>query len=126
MKKFLNEFKAFAMKGNVVDLAVAVILGGAFGKIISSLVNHILMPLIGMLLGGLDFSGLKLTIGKANVMYGMFIQATINFIIIALSIFVMVKALEKTKKPVKEEAPKVADDVKLLTEIRDLLKKNKK
>ncbi len=126
MKKFLTEFKAFAMKGNIVDLAVAVILGGAFGKIIASLVNDVLMPIIGMLLGGLDFSSLKLTVGNANVMYGSFIQAIINFVIIALSIFVIVKGLEKTKKPAKEEkAEKVVTDVELLTEIRDLLKKKK-
>ncbi len=126
MKKILAEFKAFAMKGNIVDLAVAVILGGAFGKIVSSLVNDVLMPLIGIILGGLDFSGLKATVGNASIQYGLFIQAIVNFIIIALSIFFIVKALNKTKKPVKEEkAKKVVTDVELLTEIRDLLKKKK-
>ncbi len=126
MKKFLAEFKAFAMKGNIVDLAVAVILGGAFGKIVNSLVNDVLMPLIGMILGGLDFSGLRLTVGSASINYGLFIQAIVNFIVIALSIFFVVKALNKTKKPAKEEkAEKVVTDVELLTEIRDLLKKKK-
>ncbi len=126
MKKFLNEFKAFAMKGNIVDLAVAVILGGAFGKIVNSLVNDILMPLIGMLLGGINFSSLQAKVGNAVVGYGAFIQATVNFLVIALSIFVIVKALEKTKKPEKPaKEEKVVTDVELLTEIRDLLKKKK-
>ena len=96
----IKEFKEFIMKGNVMDLAVAVIIGGAFGKIISSLVNDILMPLIGLLLGGIDFSSLAFTLGEAKVTYGNFIQALIDFLIIALVIFLMVKGINKlTKKP---------------------------
>jgi len=97
--KMLKEFKDFAMKGNVMDLAVAVILGGAFGKIIASLVGDILMPLIGLLLGGVDFSGLAITVGSAAVKYGSFIQAIIDFTIIAIVIFMIVKAMNSMKKP---------------------------
>ena len=96
----IKEFKEFIMKGNVMDLAVAVIIGGAFGKIISSLVNDILMPLIGLILGGINFSALASTVGEAKVTYGNFIQALIDFLIIALVIFLMVKGINKmTKKP---------------------------
>jgi len=96
----IKEFKEFIMKGNVMDLAVAVIIGGAFGKIISSLVNDILMPLIGLILGGINFSALAFTVGEAKVTYGNFIQALIDFLIIALVIFLMVKGINKmTKKP---------------------------
>ena len=96
----IKEFKAFIMRGNVMDLAVAVIIGGAFGKIISSLVSDILMPLIGLILGGLDFSGLAITVGNAKVTYGNFISAVIDFLIIALVIFLLVKGLNSlTKKP---------------------------
>jgi large conductance mechanosensitive channel len=96
----LKEFKEFIMRGNVMDLAVAVIIGGAFGKIISSLVGDIIMPLIGLIIGGIDFSGLAFTVGNAKVTYGNFIQALIDFLIIALVIFLLVKGLNKlTKKP---------------------------
>jgi large conductance mechanosensitive channel len=96
----IKEFKEFIMKGNVMDLAVAVIIGGAFGKIISSLVSDILMPLIGLILGGIDFSGLAISVGNAKVTYGNFLNALIDFLIIALVIFLMVKALNSlTKKP---------------------------
>ncbi len=97
----LKEFKAFVMRGNVLDLAVAVIIGGAFGKIIGSLVNDILMPLIGLLLGGINFSDLMLTVGAAEVKYGVFIQAIVDFLIVAFVIFLIVKAANSMKK----EAP---------------------
>jgi large conductance mechanosensitive channel len=102
----IKEFKEFIMKGNVMDLAVAVIIGGAFGKIISSLVGDILMPLIGLIIGGIDFSSLAITVGNAKVTYGNFIQALIDFLIIALVIFLLVKGINSmTKKP----APVVAE-----------------
>jgi len=104
----IKEFKAFIMRGNVMDLAVAVIIGGAFGKIIASLVNDILMPLIGLILGGLDFSGLALTVGNAKVTYGNFISSVIDFLIIALVIFLMIKALDKL---MKKPAPVIAEPV---------------
>jgi large conductance mechanosensitive channel len=133
----LKEFKDFAMKGNVVDLAVAVIIGGAFGKIVTSFVNDILMPPLGLLLGGMDFKELKLIMkagvegGAAPVTwnYGMFIQNIIDFLIIAFAIFMMIKAMTSVqKKKVEEPAPEPAppeptNEEKLLTEIRDLLKK---
>ncbi len=95
----LKEFRDFAMRGNVMDLAVAVIIGGAFGAIITSLVNDILMPLIGLVLGGLNFSGLSFTVGEAVVKYGSFLQAVVNFIIIAFVIFMMVRTMNSMKKP---------------------------
>ena len=129
----MKDFKAFAMKGNVIDLAVAVIIGGAFGKIVSSVVNDILMPPIGLLLGKVDFKDLKLilrhgTDGAADVTmnYGMFIQNTIDFLIIAFCIFLIIKAISKLEKK-KEEAPAAppapTKQEQLLEEIRDLLKK---
>lgn len=121
-----QEFKEFAMKGNVLDLAVAVIIGGAFGKIVSSLVNDIIMPLVGLLMGGLDFSGLQWQVNNAAIKYGAFIQSLIDFLIIALTIFLVVKAANsrKNKKDIPaEEAPAPSDEVVLLTEIRDLLRK---
>lgn len=124
-----KEFKEFISKGNVLDLAVGVIVGGAFGKIVTSLVDDIIMPIIGLIIGGIDFSGLSLKIGDATatVKYGMFIQNVVNFLIIAFSIFLVVKAVNKMRriKPEKEEAPaepqKTNEEI-LLTEIRDLLK----
>ena len=96
----LDEFKKFVMRGNVIDLAVGVIIGGAFGKIVASLVNDILMPIIGLLLGGVDFSGLAFTVGKAVVKYGSFIQTLIDFLIIAFVIFMIVRAVNQlTAKP---------------------------
>ncbi len=95
----LKEFKEFAMRGNVMDLAVAVIIGGAFGKIIASLVNDVLMPFIGLALGGLDFSGLAITVGEASINYGLFIQAIVDFIIVAFVIFMLVRAMNRMKKP---------------------------
>ncbi len=130
----IKEFKEFISRGNVLDLAVGVIVGGAFGKIVTSLVNDILMPIIGMILGGLDFSSLSLRVGNAKIMYGMFIQNVIDFLIIAGCVFIFVKFVNKImhKKPeTKVEPrpdprdkpkPKKPEDIKLLEEIRDLLK----
>ena len=106
----LKEFREFAIRGNVVDLAVAVIIGGAFGKIITSLVDNILMPLIGLLIGGIDFKGLAFTVGGAKVEYGLFIQNVVDFIIIAFVIFLMVRAMNRFKKeepttPTTKECP---------------------
>ena len=101
----LKEFKDFAMRGNVMDLAIAVIIGGAFGKIIASLVNDILMPLIGLLLGGLDFSGLAVTVNEASINYGLFIQAIVDFLIVAFVIFLLVRAMNRMKKPEPVAAP---------------------
>lgn len=129
ISKSADEFKTFISRGNVVDMAVGVIIGGAFGKIVTSLVNDLLMPLIGVVIGGLDFSALSLKVGDATVAYGNFIQTIIDFIIIALCIFAMIKFFEKFKKKeekeVKKEEPKKSDEVLLLEEIRDLLKKKK-
>ena len=94
----IKEFKAFIMRGNVVDLAVAVIIGGAFGKIITSLVSDIIMPVIGLIIGGIDFTGLAVTIGSAKVTYGNFINNIIDFLIIALVIFLMIKVIDNLKK----------------------------
>lgn len=130
IKNSFNEFKEFISKGNVVDMAIGVIIGGAFGKIVTSLVNDIIMPLIGIVLGGLDFSSLSIKIKDASIMYGSFIQTVVDFLIIAACIFVMIKIIEKLKrkeeveKEVKEETKK--DEVILLEEIRDLLKETKK
>lgn len=127
LTKEVSEFKTFISRGNVVDMAVGVIIGGAFGKIVSSLVNDILMPLIGVLLGGLDFSSLSIKIGDARLKYGSFIQTIIDFMIISISIFVMIKLFERFKK---KEEPKVCEkkneEILLLEEIRDLLKKKNK
>lgn len=118
-----NEFKAFAIKGNVIDLAVGVIIGGAFGKIVTSLVKDMLMPLVGLLMGGIDFSGLAISIGKAKLNYGLFIQSVVDFFIISFSIFLFVKFLNRFKR--KEEAAVVVDPKEeLLREIRDLLKED--
>ena len=129
MASFISEFKEFAMRGNVMDMAVGVIIGGAFGKIVSSLVDDILMPVIGTLTGGIDFSNLAITIGEANIKYGQFIQNVIDFIIVAFCIFMMIKGINSLSKK-KEEAPAApapapepSAEEKLLTEIRDLLKK---
>ena len=123
----LKEFKQFIARGNVVDLAVGVIIGGAFGKIVTSLVNDIIMPLIGVIIGGINFTGLTLTVGSANIAYGAFIQNVIDFLIIAVCIFFFVKFINKLTKPKKEEKAvevKKSDEVLLLEEIRDLLKKD--
>ena len=123
--KGVNEFKQFISRGNVVDMAVGVIIGGAFGKIVTSLVNDILMPLIGTILGGLNFYDLTIKVNDATIAYGSFIQAIVDFLIIAFCIFMMIKLFEKFKHK-EEEAPSSpvkSDEAKLLEEIRDLLKK---
>ena len=121
---FIKEFKEFAMKGNVMDMAVGVIIGGAFGKIVSSLVDDVLMPLIGVVTGGVDFTGLIAKVGDAEVKYGVFIQNIIDFLIIAFCIFLMIKAMNKMKKeePEAPAAPAGPTQEELLAEIRDLLK----
>ena len=128
----MTEFRDFAMRGNVVDMAVGIVIGGAFGKIVSSFVADVLMPPIGLALGGVDFSDLALTLKEASgdvaavtLNYGAFIQTVIDFVIIAFAIFMVVKAMNNLKK--KEEAappppPKPSEEVTLLTEIRDLMK----
>lgn len=118
-----KEFRDFAIKGNVVDLAVAVIIGGAFGKIITSLVGDILMPLIGILLGQVDFSDLSFAVGSATIAYGLFVQSVVDFLIVAFCIFLVVKQLQRFKKKEEPKQPKTPEDIVLLTEIRDLLKK---
>lgn len=126
---FVKEFKEFAIKGNVMDMAVGVIIGGAFGKIVTSLVGDVLMPIIGVFTGGLNFSSLAITVGEAEIKYGQFLQNIFDFIIIALCIFLMIKGMNSLKrKKVEEPAPAPApaepsNEEKLLTEIRDLLKK---
>jgi len=117
-----KEFRDFIARGNVVDLAVAVILGTAFGAIVTSLVDDIIMPLIGILLGGVDLTELMVRVGSAEVMYGRFIQALVNFLIIAFAVFLIVRAVNKFRKPAPEAPPAPPEDVVLLTEIRDLLK----
>ncbi|EFS3570598.1 large conductance mechanosensitive channel protein MscL [Listeria monocytogenes] len=128
MKKMLVEFRDFALKGNVLDLAVAVVIGAAFGKIVSSLVDNIIMPLVGVLLGGLDFTDLSFKVGKSVIQYGAFIQSIVDFIIIAFAIFIFVKVLTsfiKKKKQTVEETP-VPPTEEYLKEIRDLLKEQQK
>lgn len=101
----IKEFKDFVMRGNVLDLAVAVIIGGAFGKIVASLVNDVLMPLVGILLGGVNFTDLQITVGTAIIKYGAFIQTIVDFLIVAIVIFMIVKAANKMKKPAPAPAP---------------------
>ena len=125
---FIKEFKEFAMKGNVMDMAVGVIIGGAFGKIVSSLVDNVLMPLVGLVTGGVDFSTLAVTVGDAEVKYGMFIQNVVDFLIVAFCIFLMLKGINKLNRKKEEpapapEEPKGPTQEELLAEIRDLLKK---
>ena len=133
---FISEFKEFAMRGNVIDMAVAVVIGGAFGKIVSSLVGDIIMPVVGAITVGVNFTDLKLTLKEAaegapavTINYGSFIQTMVDFLIIAFCIFCVIKALNtlKNKLPKEEEAapaePETPADIALLTEIRDLLKK---
>jgi large conductance mechanosensitive channel len=123
-----KEFADFIKKGNVIDLAVAVIIGGAFGAIISSLVDDIIMPLIGILLGGLDFTALSAQVGDASVAYGTFIQSVVNFLLIALVIFLAIRTYNNMLRREKEEEadepaePEPSAEEKLLAEIRDLLK----
>lgn len=130
MKKFFAEFKEFISRGNVVDLAVGMIIGSAFTAIVKSLVENIVTPLIGVLLGGLDFSGLNFTIGNAVIEIGLFVNAVITFLLTALVLFCVVKAMNrfkrKTEEEPKEEGPApTPEDILLLQEIRDLLKEQK-
>lgn len=119
-----KEFRDFINRGSVVDLAVAVIIGGAFGAIVKSIVDDLLMPLIGIILGGVDFKSLALTVGNATLTYGNLIQAIINFLAIAFVLFLIVRQINKTKKPAPPAAPAgPSAEEKLLAEIRDLLKK---
>ena len=127
----IKEFKEFIARGNVIDLAVGVIMGAAFGKIVSSLVDNIIMPLIGIILGGIDFTSLSITVEDANINYGIFIQNVIDFLIISFCVFLMIKFInkltsKKAKEEKKEEVEEKAEDIKLLEEIRDLLKKKSK
>jgi large conductance mechanosensitive channel len=122
-----NEFKKFALKGNVIDLAVGVVIGAAFGKIVSSLVADIITPLVGLIVGGIDLSKLSYTFGTAELKYGAFLQNVIDFFIVAFSIFIVIKAISRFKK--KEEkkvevAVTVDSKEELLREIRDLLKQD--
>lgn len=127
MRDFIKEFKAFAMRGNVIDLAVAVIIGTAFGKITTSLVNNIVMPILGAILGGVDYTDRSFTVGDAVVTYGVFIQSIVEFIVIAFAIFIAVKIIAKMQKkeeekPEKEKVVVTSEEVLLLREIRDSLK----
>lgn len=130
--KTLNEFKEFISRGNVIDMAVGTIIGAAFGKIVTSIVNDILMPIIGVIIGGIDFSGLSITFKGASIKYGMFIQNVIDFLIVAVCIFMFVKVINKITrrdKKKEEEAPAPApvdEKTELLKEIRDLLEKQEK
>lgn len=129
----IKEFKAFAMRGNVVDMAVGIIIGAAFGKIVSSLVSDVLLPPLGMLMGGVDFSHFAITLKQATevsaavtIKYGVLINTVIDFIIVAFSIFVVIKGMNKMKKAEvtpPPEAPRLSKEAELLTDIRDLLKK---
>ncbi len=131
----IKEFKEFISRGNVVDMAVGVIMGSAFGKIVTSLVNDIIMPLVGVLIGGIDFTSLSFKIQNAEVKYGSFIQNIVDFLIVAICIFIFVKIInklntidvlhKKKKEETKKEEVKKSDEVVLLEEIRDLLKKQK-
>jgi large conductance mechanosensitive channel len=124
MKAFLEEFKAFAVRGNVIDLAIAVVIGGAFGKIVSSLVDNIFMPVIGIVLGGVDFTKYTFTLGDVSITYGAFIQAVIDFVVIAFVIFLVIRALRRFEKKKEEVAPAGApEEILLLREIRDAMKR---
>ena len=134
MKKVIKEFKEFISKGNVLDLAVGVIIGTAFSKIVNSLVNDILMPFLGVITGGNDLTGLTITIKDATISYGVFIQNIIDFLLMAICVFIIVKVVNQVKtniekldksKEEKKEEPKKSNEELLLEEIRDLLKENK-
>ena len=124
----IQEFKKFISRGNVVDLAVGVVVGGAFSKIVTSLVDNIIMPLVGIIIGGIDFTKLSFTLFDVKVEYGLFLQNVVDFLIIAFCIFMVVKLINKVTHKKKEEPkpPVKSDEVKLLEEIRDLMKKETK
>ncbi|NLA33265.1 MAG: large conductance mechanosensitive channel protein MscL [Tenericutes bacterium] len=137
LKNFINEFKKFMDRGNVVDLSVAVVMGASFGKITTSFVNDIIMTIIGVIIGGINFTNLTISIGAATINYGIFIQNIIDFIIIGIFIFFFVRTINRFKEDVKDKfsneenqkeikVPTKSQDVLLLEEIRDLLKENKK
>jgi large conductance mechanosensitive channel len=130
MKKFISEFKEFISKGNVLDMAVGVIIGGAFSKIVSSLVNDVMMPLIGIIIGGHDFTNLSIKVGNAKIMYGSFLQNVVDFLIVAFCLFTVIKIINRFKKKQeknenKEKIKTPSEEVILLGEIRDLLKTDK-
>lgn len=126
VKNFIKEFEEFAVKGNVLDLAVGVIIGGAFGKIVSSLVADILTPTIGLLVGGINFTDLSLAFGSAKITYGNFLQSIFDFLIVAFSIFVFIRMINRFKRkiatPKEIQVIEASREEKLLTEIRDILK----
>lgn len=117
-----SEFKEFAMKGSLMDMAAGIIIGASIGKVVGALVENILMPLIGTVMGGVDFSALAIKVGDASIGYGSFIQALIDFIIIAFVIFMLLRGINNLKKSAEEKPDELTDEVVLLTEIRDLLK----
>jgi len=120
--RMMNEFREFAMKGNVVDLAVGVIIGGAFGKIVASLVGDVVMPLVGVLIGGVNFSALAVKVGSATIKYGSFLQSCVDFLIIAWAIFIAVKLINRLKREEPAAPPAPPRQEVLLEEIRDVLK----
>jgi large conductance mechanosensitive channel len=129
----VKEFRDFVMRGNVLDLAVAVVMGAAFTAIINSLVNDILMPIIGVVIGGVDFSALSVAVGTAVITYGKFLQALVNFLLVALALFLVIKAINQAQRkfappaePAPAESPAPPQDVQLLQEIRDLLKEQRR
>ena len=129
MKNIISEFKTFIERGNVIDLAIGVVVGSAFSGIVNSIVNDILMPFIGIILGGLDFSNLSFKIGESVILFGSFINNVINFFIISICVFFLIKFINKiTKKKTKEKVKEIkrSDEVLLLEEIRDELRKNNK
>lgn len=121
----IKEFKEFIAQGNVLDLAVAIILGVAFGAIVTSLVDDIIMPIVGMVLGGVDFASLSITVGSAAIAYGKFIAAIVNFLIVAFVVFLIVRSVKRYMEKAKEEGVAGPSEVELLAEIRDALKKKK-
>lgn len=123
----IKEFKKFISRGNVVDLAIGVVIGGAFSKIVSSLVDNIIIPTMGIIIGGIDFSNLTIKINDAKIEYGLFLQNIVDFLIVAFCIFIVIKAFNKiTHKKEENKVKEKSDEVKILEEIRDTLQKNKK
>lgn len=123
-----KDFKEFISKGNIMDLAIGIIIGGAFGKIVSSLVDNVIMPIFGLILGGIDFTSLSIQVGEAQIQYGIFVQNVVDFLIIAFSIFIVIRLLNKLRRKEEQkeekEVKKVDEQLELLREIRDLLKNN--
>lgn len=127
MKRYITEFKSFAMRGNVMDLAIGVIIGAAFGKIVDSIVNDVVMPIISMIIGKANFSDLVITVGETQIKYGSFIQSVFNFTVVAFAIFIFIKAINRIKKEKtldeSSDTNQTTEEIKLLREIRDNLKK---